>query len=123
MWLCLLQEELSLKQHTQLQLDKLQHTAAGRQLLATIEQQALQPFRSAGMHIAAFEVVYSRNNTKHKPLYQGYYIHNKLGCQHQDIRQHEPWFDRVSAEGHIWVLSCRGLCRRHNRQRVSWWAA
>jgi hypothetical protein len=29
----------------------------------------------------------------------------------------------VSAEGHIWVLSCRGLCRRHNRQRVSWWAA
>lgn len=91
------------KQHTQLQLAPLLHTAAGPQLLSCFKQQALRPFTSAGMHVAAFEVVYSRNNTQHKPMYKGYHIANKLGCQHQDLRQHEPWFDRVSRGARLGV--------------------
>jgi hypothetical protein len=51
----------------------------------------------AGMHVAAFEVVFSQHNIKPKPYYKGYYIKNKLSCQHQDLRDAEPWFDRVRA--------------------------
>lgn len=116
LWRCLLQEELDLKQHTQLQLSQLLHIAAGSQLLAMFKQQALWPFISAGMHVAAFKVVYSLNNTKAKPMYKGYCIANKLGCQHQDLRQHEPWFDRVSDE-HVLVLLCR--CSQVLRQAGS----
>jgi hypothetical protein len=64
--------------------------------VALFQNQALLPFISAGMHVAAFEVVFSQHNIEPKPCYKGYYIKNKLKCQHQDLRDAEPWFDRVS---------------------------
>jgi hypothetical protein len=65
--------------------------------VALFQQQALQPFTSAGIHVAAFEVVFSQHNVEPRPYYKGYYIKNKLSCQHQDLRDAEPWFDRVRA--------------------------
>jgi hypothetical protein len=88
-------EELYKKRHTQLQLQQLLSTSAGSQLVGLFRQQALLPFILAGMHVAAFEVVFSQHNIKPK-CYKGYYIRNKLSCQHQDLRDDEPWFDRVS---------------------------
>lgn len=91
-----MQDELSHKKHAQLQLDQLLHSLEGQHLVRYLWQSQLAPFVAVGMHVAAFEVVFSQGNNKLKPHYKGHLIHNKLGCQHQDLREDEPWFNRVS---------------------------
>lgn len=92
-----MQHELHSKQHAQVQLEQLLHSPEGEHLVRYLWQSQLSPFVAAGMHVAAFEVVFSQNNNKLKPHYKRYLIRNKLGCQHQDLREDEPWFNRVSS--------------------------
>ena len=101
------QEELALKQHTQLQLTDLLHTAAGNALISQFRSLALAPFIASGMHVAAFEVVFSQHNIRPKAAYKGFHIANKLGCHHQDLRMDEPWFGMVG-HGNMWFHMCLG---------------
>lgn len=91
-----LQDELRHKKHAQVQLNQLLHSPDGQQLVRFLWQSQLAPFVAVGMHVAAFEVVFSQGNNKLKPHYKGHLIRNKLCCQHQDLREDEPWFNRVS---------------------------
>jgi hypothetical protein len=89
------QAELQHKRHAQLQLEHAR-SEPGASLAQLLRSAALRPFVAAGMHVAALKVVCSRENTLPKLRSKGNVIRNKLRCQHQDVRAHEPWMEVVS---------------------------